>query len=76
VTLRDKRPESFLFQEKRYDVEQAYGPWLQSGDWWNPTLWDHQQWDLIARSHDGSLLCCCLTHELRQGSWQMVGRYD
>jgi protein ImuB len=76
VTLRDQRPESFLFREKRYGVEQAYGPWLQSGDWWNPTLWSLQQWDLVARSHDGSLLCCCLTHELRQHCWQMVGLYD
>jgi protein ImuB len=76
VSLRDQRPESFLFREKHYGVEQAYGPWLQSGDWWNPTLWSLQQWELIARSRDGSQLCCCLTHELRQGSWQMVGLYD
>lgn len=76
VTLRDQRPESFLFREKRYDVEKAYGPWLQSGDWWNPTLWSLQQWDLVARSHDGSQLCCHLTYDMRQHSWQMVGLYD
>lgn len=76
VTLRNQRPESFLFREKCYSVEQVYGPWLQSGDWWNPTLWNLQQWDLVARSHDGSLLCCCLTYEPGQHSWQMVGLYD
>lgn len=76
VTLRDQRPESFLYREKCYSVEQAYGPWLQGGDWWNPTLWSLQQWDLVARSHDGSLLCCCLTYELSQKRWQMVGLYD
>ncbi len=76
VTLREKRPESFFFREKRYVVEQAYGPWLMSGEWWNPTLWSLQQWDLVARSHDGSLLCCCLTHDLTQNCWQMVALYD
>lgn len=76
VTLRDKRPASFLFQEKRYSVEQAYGPWLQSGDWWSPMLWGLQQWDIVARFHDGSLLCCCLTYEPGQNRWQMVGLYD
>lgn len=76
VTLREKRPEAFFFREKRYAIEQIYGPWLMSGEWWNPTLWGLQQWDLVARSHDGSSLCCCLTHDLTQNCWQMVALYD
>jgi protein ImuB len=76
VTLREQRPESFLLRETHYSVEQAYGPWLVSGDWWNPTLWSLQQWDLVACSHDGSLVCCCFTYDMRQNSWQMVGLYD
>jgi protein ImuB len=75
VILRGQRPESFFFREKRYAVEQAYGPWLMSGDWWNSTPWSLQQWDVIARSYDGSLLCCCL-HDLTQSGWQMVALYD
>jgi protein ImuB len=76
VTLREKRPETFFFRQKRYVAEHVYGPWLTSGDWWNPTLWSLQQWDMIAHSEGGELLSCCLTHDLTQGGWQMVGLYD
>lgn len=76
VTLRDKRPETFFFREKRYLVEQAYGPWAMSGEWWNQSRWSHLQWDLVARSHDGAMLCCCLTYQLAQDCWQMVALYD
>jgi len=76
VTLCNKRPASFFFRQRRYIVEQAYGPWLMSGDWWTPTVWSHWQWHLVARSQDGSLLSCCLTHDLIQACWQMVALYD
>jgi protein ImuB len=76
VTLLEEQPKGFFFQGKRYAVEHAYGPWMASGDWWGSTNWRVQQWDLIARSDDGSLLCCCLTHDLTQGWWQMVALYD
>lgn len=47
MTLREKQPEAFFFRGRHYFVEHAYGPWLSSGDWWNPTLWSHQQrWPL------------------------------
>jgi protein ImuB len=76
VTLREKRPDTLFFREKQYTVQHAYGPWVMSGDWWNPTLWSLQQWDLVARSQDGSLLCCCLTYQTASGCWQMVALYD
>ena len=76
VTLQAKRPEAFSFREKRYAVEHASGPWLVSGDWWSPTLWSFEQWELVARSHDGLLLCCCLVRDLTCNCWQMVALYD
>jgi protein ImuB len=76
VTVQDKRPASFFFRGIRYVVDDTYGPWLNSGDWWNTTVWSLQQWDLVARARDDTLLCCCLLHELRQDSWKMVGLYD
>jgi protein ImuB len=76
VTVQDKRPEVFLFRGNRYVVDDNYGPWLNSGDWWNTTVWSLQQWDLVARARDDTLLCCCLLHDLRQDSWKMVGLYD
>jgi protein ImuB len=76
VTLRGQQPVSFSFRQKRYNVEQAYGPWLASGEWWNPTLWSREQWDLVARSNDGILFCCCLVRDLSQNAWQMEALYD
>jgi protein ImuB len=66
----------FYFREQRYGVEHAYGPWLAGGDWWNRTRWGHQQWDLVARSLNGSLLYCCVVRNLVQSYWQMVALYD
>ena len=76
VTLRDSRPTILVHRDERYEVEHAYGPWLAEGDWWNQTLWGFEQWDLMARAQDGSLLCCCIMRDLMQGGWQMAALYD
>lgn len=76
VCLRNHTPESFLFREKRYTVERAYGPWFSAGDWWNEMFWSVGQWDLVARTKDGVLLCCCITHDLRDERWRMDALYD
>jgi len=76
VTLCNQQPTGFSFRHKRYDVEHAYGPWAAGGEWWNPMLWELEHWDLIARSKDGSLLCCCLVRDIRQNVYQMVALYD
>jgi len=75
VKLRYKRPVEFLVRRKRYHVEQAYGPWTASGEWWNPTAWESEEWDVIGRSGDGAVLRCCLSHD-QTGSWRMVALYD
>ncbi len=71
VTVRDQRPDSFIFREKRYTVERAYGPWSSGGDWWRPTLWSLEQWDLVAADDHATWLCCCLIHDLTQEQWQV-----
>jgi protein ImuB len=76
VTLQSGSPKSFAFRERRYLVDHVYGPWLAAGEWWNPTLWNCEQWDLIARSQDGLTLSCCLIHDLIEEQWQMVALYD
>jgi protein ImuB len=76
ITLRDRHPRSFVFRDCRYEVEHAYGPWLAEGDWWNRETWALEQWDLIARSSDGVMLCCCLVRDLKEQSWQVVTLYD
>jgi protein ImuB len=76
VTVQSERPTSFIFRDRRYIVERAYGPWLTGGEWWNSTLWGREQWDLVARVQDGALLCCDLIRDLLLEQWQMVGLYD
>ena len=76
VNVHDRQPDSFVFREKRYTVERAYGPWSSAGDWWNPSLWSLEQWDLVARGHDAASLCCCLTRDLMQDRWQIEALYD
>jgi len=76
VTVQSERPKAFVFRDRRYTVERVYGPWLTGGEWWNSTLWGCEQWDVVARAQDGSVLCCCLIRDLLRDQWQMVGLYD
>jgi protein ImuB len=76
VTLQGARPKMFIFRERRYAVERAYGPWLAGGEWWGATLWGCEQWDLVARGNDGDMLCCCLVQDLMLDRWQIAGLYD
>jgi protein ImuB len=76
VTLQSEHPKMFIFRERRYAVELAYGPWMAGGEWWNSTLWGCEQWDVVARANDGAMLCCCLVRDLMLDRWQMVGLYD
>jgi protein ImuB len=76
VMLEATKPARFSFRGQSYAVERAYGPWLASGDWWQPTLWGHEQWDLVARACDGAVLCCCAMRDLMHGGWQMAALYD
>jgi protein ImuB len=76
LTMQGKRPKGFFFRNKHYTVERLYGPWLTSGDWWNPTLWGLEQWDIEARAQDNALLHCCLVRDQIADRWQMVALYD
>jgi protein ImuB len=76
ITIQDNKPKSFFFREHKYSVERAYGPWLSSGDWWKPSLWGCEQWDLVAYTQAGAMLCCCVVRNVLRSEWQIVGMYD
>jgi protein ImuB len=76
VTVQSQRPKSFVFRGKHYAVEHTYGPWMASGDWWQPAQWALEQWDLVARAQSSALLYCCLTRNRIEDCWQMVALYD
>jgi len=73
VIMQNQRPKTFIFQNKSYVVEHLYGPWLISGDWWSPTFWDYEQWDVQGRTHDNVLLHCSLVHT---DTWRIAALYD
>ena len=76
VVLDRQRPASFAFRDRRYTVERAYGPWASSGEWWNPSLWNLEEWDVVARAQDGSLLCCAITRDPAGNLWEVAALYD
>jgi len=76
ISLQNSRPTRFFFRERSYTVDRSYGPWVAGGDWWAQTLWGCEQWDLVTRSQDGSLLCCCMMRDLLENKWQMAALYD
>jgi protein ImuB len=77
LTVRDNRPQTFVFRERLYIVKEAYGPWLTSGDWWSQSGWSLEQWDLVAHAQGGGgLLCCCVMRAALQHRWQMAAFYD
>ena len=76
VTLQNAQPMWFYFRSVRYTVERAYGPWIESGGWWNSTLWGAEQWDVIASAQNGAMLYGCIVHDRMQNQWQVAALYD
>jgi protein ImuB len=71
-----KRPSVFRLQGRHYTVQEAYGPWRKSGDWWSPEVWSREEWDLRAEAGEGDTLLCVVTHDLLHHHWQMEALYD
>lgn len=79
VTLHQRRPASFVFRNQRYFVEQTFGPWFSSGNWWGAEIWSVEKWDLIARTGNETLCCCLARNPNRPASsqeWRIEALYD
>jgi protein ImuB len=76
VHLTDSRPREFLFREQSFAVEHAYGPWIARGEWWNEMLWNMEQWDVVARTRNNDVLCCCIARDALRNEWQVIALYD
>lgn len=76
MMLSNNCPTTFVFRDQTWFVDRAYGPWLASGNWWNATRWQAEQWDLAARTRDGALLCCCVFRDALRNEWRMAAIYD
>lgn len=76
VRMESGRPKEFWFREQRVVVENTYGPWMASGDWWNDRLWKVEEWDVVGRVAGAGMMCCSLTRDLCDGEWRVTGLYD
>ena len=76
VATRSGRPYEVYFRSRRYEVAEAYGPWLSGGDWWNEAIWGNEQWDVVARAKDSAFLACRLARDFIDNDWRVAGLYD
>jgi protein ImuB len=76
VELRRGRPYEIYFRLRRYAVEEAYGPWLSGGDWWNEAIWGNEQWDVIGKATDNTFITFRLERDFIQNDWRVAGLYD
>ena len=71
-----QRLAAFSLRGKRYTVQEAYGPWRKSGDWWSAEVWSREEWDVRAASNADDTLLCVITHDLLRHHWQLEALYD
>jgi protein ImuB len=71
-----QRLAAFSLHGKRYSVEEAYGPWRKSGDWWSSRVWSREEWDVRATANIDDTLLCVITHDLLHHHWQLEALYD
>jgi protein ImuB len=76
VTLRERRPASFVFRNQRYTVERAWGPWFFSGNWWGIECWSMEKWDLVAHSDSGMMISCAIARHPMREEWCLEELYD
>jgi len=76
VQQEGQRLTAFSLQGKRYTVQEAYGPWRKSGDWWTSEVWSHEEWDVRATDKAEDTLLCLISHDLLRHHWQLEALYD
>ena len=76
TALKAQRPAVFFLNGMRYTIQQAYGPWRRSGEWWSTNLWSAEDWDLAATGPTGVKLLCQISHNLLDHNWQLEAMYD
>ena len=70
-----QRLACFSIDGRRYTVQEAYGPWRRSGEWWAADVWSREEWDVRATAETETLLCV-ITHDLLRHLWQLEAVYD
>jgi protein ImuB len=72
VRLIEAAPKSVLAAGVKGKVLRSAGPWKTSGEWWAPTFWCREEWDVAL--DDGALYR--IYQDAQSGSWFVHGVYD
>jgi protein ImuB len=72
VKLSDAAPQKVMANGIKGVVLRFAGPWKTSGEWWAPTAWSREEWDVAL--DDGALYR--IYQETQTRSWCVEGIYD
>jgi protein ImuB len=71
VQLRAGLPIWIAFHGVHGPIVTTGGPWHTSGDWWRPTMWDREEWDIEVL--DGLYR---IYYDVHMDRWYAEGVYD
>ena len=76
VQRKGQRIGAFWLRGTLYRVQEAYGPWRRSGDWWSNDVWSKEEWDVCGEAGSADRLLCIITHDLLHDDWWLEALYD
>jgi protein ImuB len=71
VQLRNQIPTWIAFHGRHGSIATASGPWHTSGDWWRPTMWDREEWDVEVAD-----MLYRIYYDVHLDRWYAQGVYD
>ena len=71
VQLRNGLPMWIAFHGVHGSIATASGPWHTSGDWWRPTMWDREEWDIEVLD-----ALYRIYYDVHMDRWYAEGVYD
>ena len=71
VQIGNQIPIWIAFHGTHGAIVTASGPWRTSGDWWRPTMWDREEWDIEARD-----ALYRIYYDVHLDRWYAQGVYD
>ena len=77
VETKNNVPMTITFKKKRQEISHAAGPWKSNGDWWKPSCWSREEWDISLfnkRSKKRSIYK--IYYDCQRNQWYIEGLYD
>jgi len=71
VQLHNQIPTWIAFHGRHGSIATASGPWHTSGDWWRPTMWDREEWDVEVAD-----MLYRIYYDVHLDRWYAQGVYD